>query len=298
MATITLSEARVKALRPRKAAYDIRDAKLKGFGVRVLPSAPNASSFTTSTRGQRNWKTLGDANTMTLDEARTRAASMLAAIRIGSDTPLACDTPCFEVVAEAVFQRHAHIWKAKTLYVNRSYYRRQILPWFGRRSIADIGRQDVQRWFASLRATPVAADRSMPILSIILKEAELMGHRARGLQPLSGDTAIPAARGANGISRDEELRRLAARLAAKETERPLQVAAIRLLLLTGCRRGEVLTLRWSDYREGRLFLQDSKTGPRTVWLSRAARHILDNMDRTGTWVFRGGVGIDHQARYG
>ena len=38
MPTIALSEARVKALSPRPAAYDIRDAKLKGFGVRVLPS--------------------------------------------------------------------------------------------------------------------------------------------------------------------------------------------------------------------------------------------------------------------
>ena len=45
------------------------------------------------------------------------------------------------------------------------------------------------------------------------------------------------------------------------------------------------TLRWSDYREGRLFLRDSKTGPRTVWLSRAACNMLDHMDRTSAWVF-------------
>ena len=57
------------------------------------------------------------------------------------------------------------------------------------------------------------------------------------------------------------------------------------LTLTGCRKSEVLTLRWTDYREGRLFLRDGKTGPRTVWLSRAARKILDHIDRTGAWVF-------------
>ena len=60
---------------------------------------------------------------------------------------------------------------------------------------------------------------------------------------------------------------------------------MRLLLLTGCRRSEVLTLRWSDYREGRLFLRDSKTGPRTVWLCDAAREVLDRVVRTGAWVF-------------
>ena len=61
--------------------------------------------------------------------------------------------------------------------------------------------------------------------------------------------------------------------------------AIRLLLLTGCRKGELLTLRWSDYREGHLFLRDSKTGPRTVWLSQPARKVLDMLGRTSPWVF-------------
>ena len=70
-----------------------------------------------------------------------------------------------------------------------------------------------------------------------------------------------------------------------EGVRPLQVAAVRLILLTGCRKSEVLTLRWSDCREGRLFLRDSKSGPRTVWLSGAARDVLDAIERTGTWIF-------------
>ena len=67
--------------------------------------------------------------------------------------------------------------------------------------------------------------------------------------------------------------------------RPLQSSIVRLLLLTGCRKSEVLTLRWSEYREGRLHLSDSKTGPRTVWLSSAARQILDGLPRSGPWVF-------------
>ena len=47
----------------------------------------------------------------------------------------------------------------------------------------------------------------------------------------------------------------------------------------------VLTLRWSDYRDGHLFLRDSKTGPRTAWLSQPARHVLDGLNRSGQWVF-------------
>ena len=84
---------------------------------------------------------------------------------------------------------------------------------------------------------------------------------------------------------DEELLRLSATLSAHADRWPHQAAVIRLLLLTGCRKGEILTLRWSDYREGHLFLRDSKTGPRTVWLSEPARKVLDAMERTSHWVF-------------
>ena len=52
-----------------------------------------------------------------------------------------------------------------------------------------------------------------------------------------------------------------------------------------CRKSEIATLGWSSYREGHLFLPDSKTGPRTVWLSSPARRVLERLPRTGRWVF-------------
>ena len=284
MPNIPLSGASVKALKPRQSAYDIRDAKLRGFGVRVQPSGIKRFFIHAQHRGARVWKTVGDANAMTLADARTGAASMLAAIRCDADTPASPEATRFEAVAEAVFQRHSRVWKAGTLQVNRSYYRCQILPWFTGQQIADITRQDVQRWFASLRATPVAADRSMPILSVILKEAELLGYRPEESNPCRGIKRYRR-RGRERYLTNEEIARLAARLSLQENERPLEVAAVRLLLLTGCRKSEVRTLRWSDFREGHLFLRDSKTGPRTVWLSHAARNVLSNIDRTGAWVF-------------
>ena len=74
----------------------------------------------------------------------------------------------------------------------------------------------------------------------------------------------------------------------------MQAAVIRLLLLTGCRKGELLTLKWRDYREGKLFLRDSKNGPRTVWLSSAAREVLDRLPRKNAWVFPSYWGnLDH-----
>ena len=186
MPNIALSEARIKALRSRPCAYDIRDAKLKGFGVRVLPSGAKRFFIHTQYRRQRVWKVVGDANAMQVDEARARADSLLNAIRGGADAPPLAEDTLFESVSEAVFQRYARIWKPRTLYVNRSYLRRQLLPWFAGQQIADIRRRDVQRWISSLRATPVAADRSAPVLSVI------QGGRTPGLPP-RGIQSLPRA---------------------------------------------------------------------------------------------------------
>ncbi len=65
----------------------------------------------------------------------------------------------------------------------------------------------------------------------------------------------------------------------------MYVAIVRLLLLTGCRKREIVTLRWREYREGHLHLEDSKSGPRMVWLSSPARRILKELPRTSPWVF-------------
>ena len=285
MPKVTLTAARIEALKPRKSPYDIRDARLKGFGVRVMPTGRKRFFIQCQHRGERVWKIVGDAGTMSLAEARAAAAEMLAAIRRGGEASHRPEETFFETVAETVLERYARLWKAGTLKVNRNYLRNQLLPHFAGRPIAEIDRQEVRHWFARLRATPVAADRSMPVLSVIMKEAEVMGLRPEGSNPCRGIRRYRR-KGRERFLSDEEIRRLSARLRAHEDRWPQQVAVIRLLLLTGCRKGELLTLQWPDYREGHLFLRDSKTGPRTVWLSVPARNILDALNRKGRWVFR------------
>ena len=284
MASTTLTDAQVRALDPRKSARDIRDAELKGFGVRVMPSGAKRWFVHCQHEGRRIWKIVGDAAAMDADEARARAAAMLAWIRQEGPFPALPADTVFEAVAEATFRRHQRIWKPGTLKVNRGFLRKQLLPHFSGRQIAEIARQDVVHWFASLRATPVAADRSMPVLSVIMREAERMGFREEGSNPCRGIRRYRR-KGRERFLSDAEIRSLAACLDASEGARPLGVAAIRLLMLTGCRKSEILTLRWTDCREGALFLRDSKTGPRTVWLSCAAERVLDGIARTSPWVF-------------
>ena len=285
MATVRLSERRIRALKPRKSAYDIRDRKLKGFGVRVLPSGAKRYFIHSQHNGHRFWKIVGQAGSISVDEARDRARTLVASIRNGNDAETATppDT-LFRTVGDEVFQRYARNWKPSTLRVNRGYYRNQILPWFEGRPIADITAHDVQRWFASLHETPVAADRSAPILSVIMRQAEVYGYRPEGTNPCVGIKRY-CRQGRERFLSTAELRKLGKVLARHEAHRPRVVAIIRLLLLTGCRKSEIVTLKWSFYREGNLFLPDSKNGPRTVWLSSAARGILDSLPRESAWVF-------------
>ena len=227
MPRITLTAARVTALRPRKTAYDIRDGKLRGFGVRVMPSGRKRFFVHCQHAGERVWKIVGDAETMTVGEARSRAAAALAAIRRAEEPPRDPEDTLLEAVAETVFEHYRRLWKPATLNVNRGYLRQQILPHFAGRQVADIDSREVRNWFAALSATPVAADRSMPVLSVIMKEADI----------------------------------------------------IRLLLLTGCRRGEIVQLRWDEVQHDALMLKDGKTGARKVPLNSQARRIFERRPR-------------------
>ena len=278
MATVRLDQRRVHTLKARKSTYNLRDRDLKGFGVRVLPSGAKQYFVHSQHRGRRVWKIVGEAGSIRADEARARSKTLLAEIREGHDTQAAAmpDT-AFETVADEVFRRYARNWKPSTLRVNRGYYHNQILPWFKGRPIGDITARDVRRWFAALRNTPAAADRSAPVLSVIMRQAEVYGYRPEGTNPCVGIKRYRR-RGRERFISTAEIRRLGEVLARHEAEYPPAEAIIRLLLLTGCRTGEIVTLKWRFYREGRLFLPDSKTGPRTVWLSSAAREVLNGLN--------------------
>ncbi len=284
MLTVRLTDARIKALKSNKSTRDVRDAALKGFGVRILPSGRRRFFIHTQFDGKRIWKIIGDPSMMTLAEARDSARAVLVAIRKGQPAAASPSETLFEVVAEEVFRRYSRHWKSSTLRVNRGYLRKQILPRFRGRQIADIARKDVQDWFLSLHATPVAADRSAPVLSVIMSQAEVYGYRPENSNPCTGIKRYRR-KGRERFLSDVEFRRLGNVLSRYEADRPLQTAIVRLLLLTGCRGSEIRTLQWMDFRDGRLYLRDSKTGPRTVWLSSPSREILAGLPRASRWIF-------------
>ncbi len=193
-------------------------------------------------------------------------------------------TTLFGPLADSVVRRQSRLWKPRTLAVNRCYLRNQIMPFFAQRPVADISSGEVRQWFASLRAIPSAANRALPVLSVVFREAERLGLRPENSNPCAGVRRYRAP-GRSRFLTTAEIRRLGIVLAQRERDALDVVALVRLLVLTGCRQGEIRHLRWGDYREGNLYLRDSKTGPRTVWLSGASRLVLASLDRTSAWMF-------------
>ena len=285
MRNLPLNQTRVDRLKPRNSTYDIRDTDLKGFGIRILPSGKKSYFLQTQHEGQRRWTKISDTDAMPETEARSQARSLLAGIRKGRESvPAQPAEIAFEAVADEVFSYYRRYWKPRTLAVNVNYYENHILPWFKGRPIAGITRREVLEWFESLHAKPASANRSLPVLSVILRQAEVYGYRPEDSNPCKGIKRYRR-RARERFMSPDEIRRVVEVLNRYDETRPAQANFIRLLLLTGCRKGELLTLKWRDYREGKLFLRDSKNGPRTVWLSSAAREVLERLPRKNAWVF-------------
>ena len=268
MPTSRLTKRRVNSIEPARKTRDVRDTVVRGFGVRVLPSGRKQYFLHSQVDGKRIWHSIGDAQDMILGCARERATSLL-----------------FEDVADEVFRRYKRHWKPGTLKVNKKYYRSKILPWFKGRAIGEITRQDVQRWFASLHTAPAAADRSAPVLSVIFRLAVVYGYRSEGSNPCTGIKRYRRRNRERFLNHDE-IRRLSRVLDKKLERQPRMTVVVRLLLFTGCRKSEILTLKWTDYREGKLYLPDTKTGPRKIYLNNEARRIIARQPRTGSdYVF-------------
>ena len=216
---------------------------------------------------------------MELSEARRRARDMLARIRAGGnpaeDIRREKETPTFREFAEEYLRRCDPRWKRSGRKTVRIYLKARILPAFGGTPLDRIGPEDVAAWFdEASRDRPGAANRAFEILRAMMFRAEEWGMRERGSNPCLGIRKNPRKSVARFLDADE-LERLGRALEAREAEWPEAVAATRLLALTGCRRSEVLDLRWRDIGEDAINLPDSKTGPRAVPLGEAAQaHVM------------------------
>ena len=194
---------------------------------------------------------------MPLAMARTLTRARLATLRNRASSRPAeasAETP-FEDVVEIAFRRHARLRKPRTMEVTRHYLKNQFFPHFEGRPAGTITNENVRQWFASLRPTPAAAYRLMPVLSAITREAKSLDCRPQGSNPC-WNVRRYRQRGRDRFLSREEARRLGRALANRDDH--VLAAAARRLVLTGCRKSEIMNLKWRDVRDGRLFLRDAR----------------------------------------
>ena len=264
------------------------DPELLGFGVRVYPSGAKVYVVQTRSGGRSRRITIGRHGVLSAARARQRAALVIARLKAGEEPtrPAAGaqwqgeTSATVADLAERFLREHVAVrCKPWTLMSYRGALAKWILPALGRLEVAAVEHRHVAALHYRLRDLPYRANQVLAILNRMFSLAEVWGLRRDGNHPCRSVRRYPEHHRERFLS-DEEFRRLGRVLDEMEAEwrdkpggtvRASAVAAIRLLMLTGCRRDEILTLQWSDVdlEAGELHLPDSKTGG--FFFSRPAR---------------------------
>ncbi len=270
------------------------DRDLAGFGVRV--HATGRKVYVVQSRGPTGPKrvTLGRHGDMSTDEARKRAAVVIDRIKRGEDPVPAPPEPelTLSELSERFLRTHVKVHcKPKTVATYRSVLDKHILPILGAMSISEVGRGEISALHHRLHDTPAMANRTVKILSKMFSLAEAWERIPPGRNPCRSVRRYKE-RSRERFLTPEEFRRLGRVLQeADGSVWPPAIAALRLLMLTGCRKSEILTLRWDDVDRtaGELRLRDAKAGPRMVPLTPAVVAVLDGIPRIhgNPWVIVG-----------
>lgn len=267
-----------------------------GFGIRHYPSGRNVYIVQTRMAGRLRTVTIGPASVLTRHQAQMVARRVIAYAQVGhdpaTDRQRIRSAPRFDDFLKEYWTRWSPRWKRLTLETHDSYRRKYLDDAFKSVFIDALNEEHVTKWFAELnnRTGPGAANRTLEILKHMLNKAEAWGYRLENTNPCRG-IRLNRRKKCERFLTSEELVRLGHELAMlRANDDPTMRcagSAFMLLLLTGCRYKEILTLQWDDVKGNRLHLRDSKTGPRTVWLGSVARDIISGLPRQSSnpWLF-------------
>lgn len=300
----------VDAARPSEdqKRYIIWDDKLTGFGLLVLPSGVRSFVFDyRNAHGTKRRATIAKVGTLTPEQARERAEDMAAAVKRGQD-PLGLRQERRQAATvgdllDAYLLSEKFKGKAdSTQAIDCGRIERHLRPTLGKKHVEGLTEEDVRRAFGAIRDGKTSASvktktrglarvtggegtarMAIRLLRAVLTWAVRDG-RATSNVAASVDVGTDGERDA--ILTADDYKNLFAALTTMEVEkriRPAVADAIRVIALTGARRGEAAGLRWRhvDLREGRIALPPAahktgrKTGkPRIITLPTAAQEII------------------------
>jgi integrase len=264
------------------------DTELKGFGVRCRASGAKYYVIKFRSGGRQRWTIGRHGSPWTPDTARGEAMRQLGLRAGGKDPASERDRQkgvitVAELGARFLNDYVPHHCKASTASEYRRAVELFINPALGHHRISDLLRADIARLHHDLHDRPYQANRALGVLSKMMNLAEEWGLRTDGSNPCRHVKKYREQKRERYLS-PEELQRLGQTLAEaqqRNNEDPYVLAAIGLLVLSGARLREILTLRWEhvDLTNGVLRLPDSKTGAKLVYLNANAADLLRAVPR-------------------
>ena len=277
---IRLTDTAITRLRPREREYTVWDRSVPGLGVRVRPTGGKSFVLLREIGGRSRRVSIGPVSTMAVAEARK--ACLLRQAEPEPEREDVAPVPLFRDFATGEWKEaHWEGYKPATRRMMTHLLEKRLLPAFGPRPLDRIDTAHVERWFHEFsRTAPGNANHGLDLLRQIVNFAIDRGHVEHN--PARGIRRNPGTRRTRFLSREEIDRLFHVLDRQTQATHREQADIIRLLLLTGCRRGEIVKLRWSEVDGDRLLLADSKTGPRSVPLNSRARNILERQPRCGS----------------
>lgn len=264
------------------------DDLLKGFGLLVRSSGRKSWVVQYRAGGGRSGRSrrmsLGNCPPVTPHKARERALELLAAVAQGED-PAAKraeqrQAPTINVLCDAYLEHLERRRKASTHAEMARLFKRRVAGSIGPRRVDTVTREDIVRLHRQIGedGAPIEANRTITALRAAWNNAERDGIVAAHSNPVRLVEQYRETKRTRFMTPDEIVRLGDAleRFDARDRHLPTITLAIRLLLLTGMRQGEVLNMRWEDidFERSLVRLEDSKTGPQTRPISGAALRLL------------------------
>ena len=284
-----LTKKLVDSSLPREKDYVVWDDEIKGFGCRIYASGHKTYVFfyTSPTTKVYSYLKIGTHGNYTVDLARDKAKKWCADIAQDIDPKEKQKAKKVEEQRSITFIEFWKVFtdkyikehhKLSTIKRDSSRIKNYILPFFGGKKIADIDQKDVLVFKDSMSHVKGSCTKCLRLLNVAFNQAELWQYIPRNSNPCKGVPRHPDKK-MNRFLSDVELNRLDKVLierAKSGTASDYSLAAFRLLMYTGCRLGEVLSLKWDDVnlQENYIYLKDSKTGERSIPLNEIAKKVL------------------------
>ena len=315
-----LNKRTVDAAGPRERDYALWDDDLPRFGLRVRTSGTKTYVVQYRAKGRTRVVTLGRHGALTPAKARKLALGVLAQVAAGGDPAEDRDTGREQLTVRQLGRRylaeHAEPKKKPSSVADdRRMLEKYIYPAFGSRRVLEVRRADIEKLHVALREKPTTANRLVSLLSALFHFAERRELVPPYFNPCRGIRRYPERRRERFLSA-AELTRLGAALKGLEesyeagkdprrqqSELPAGLAAVRLLVFTGARVSEILSLRWEyvDFERGLLRLPDSKTGAKVIHLNAPALELLARRCQArgdSPWVIAGEAPGEHLVNLG